>query len=203
MYSYIKGKVAARDGDKLIVENNGIGYELSVSYCTLSNVKIGADILIYTYLQVKQDGIALLGFLSAEEKSMFSRLITVGGVGPKSALAILGEIAPYDLAFAVAGGDSLKLSKVKGIGKKTAARIVLELREKIDLEERPADGASQGAVGADKTASSGNKDIDDVVVALLTLGFSSRQAYAAAENAAASGANGVEDILRDALKNIR
>ncbi|MDR2091044.1 MAG: Holliday junction branch migration protein RuvA [Clostridiales bacterium] len=194
MYSYIKGRVSEKEFDRLTLENNGVGYEILVSPNTLSLLKKGDEALIYTYFQVKQDGIALLGFPSKEEKNMFSRLITVTGIGPKSALAILSEISPYDLAFAIAQNDSVKLSKVKGIGKKTAARIVLELKEKIDLEEgvvlEKTDLSSIGGEGA------------AAAVALQALGFSKTDSVKAVEKAM-TAASGTENIIRAALRLIR
>jgi Holliday junction DNA helicase RuvA len=194
MYSYIKGRVTEKEFDRLTLENNGVGYEILASANTLSLLKNGDEALIYTYFQVKQDGVALLGFQDKEEKSAFSRLITVTGIGPKNALAILNEISPYDLAFAIAKGDSVSLSKVKGIGKKTAARIVLELKEKIDLEDGVIVGKNDGApVGGEG---------EEAAVALQALGFSKSDAAKAVQKAMTT-VSGTENIIKTALKSMR
>jgi Holliday junction DNA helicase RuvA len=195
MYSYIKGKVTDKEFDRLILENNGVGYEILASSHTLALLERGDEALIYTYFQVKQDGVALLGFQDKEEKSAFSRLITVTGIGPKNALAILNEISPYDLAFAIAKGDSVRLSKVKGIGKKTAARIVLELKEKIDLE----DGI---IIGKNDAGASVGGDGEEAAVALQALGFSKSDAIKAVQKAMVA-TDGTENIIRAALKLVR
>jgi Holliday junction DNA helicase RuvA len=194
MYSYIKGRVTEKETDRLTLENNGVGYEILASANTLSLLNKGDEALIYTYFQVKQDGIALLGFQNKDEKSAFLRLVTVTGIGPKNALAILNEINPYDLAFAIAKGDSVRLSKVKGIGKKTAARIVLELKEKIDLEDGVIvdknDGATVGGEGG------------EAATALQALGFSKSDALKAVQKAMAT-TEGTENIIMAALKSMR
>ncbi|MDR2047141.1 MAG: Holliday junction branch migration protein RuvA [Clostridiales bacterium] len=194
MFSYIRGKITDKEAGRITVENNGIGYEIFVSSNTLAYFNRGDEALIYTYFQVKQDGAALLGFQNKEEKNMFSRLITVNGIGPKNALAILSGITPCDLAFAVAKNDPALLAKVKGIGKKTAARIVLELKEKIVLE----DGEVAGGAGSDGNGNLGG-GTDDAVVALQALGFARADALKAVGKAAAL-VSGTENIIRAALK---
>ncbi|MDR3263982.1 MAG: Holliday junction branch migration protein RuvA [Clostridiales bacterium] len=196
MYSYIKGKITDKESDRLIVDNNGIGYEILVSNNMLALLNAGDDALVYTYFHVKQDGVAILGFQSKEEKTMFLRLITVSGIGPKGALAILNEINPYDLAYAIARNDSARLSSVKGIGKKTAARIILELKEKIELSE------GLEAVSKDNIKEEMSRDVDDAAVALQALGFSKNDSVKAAAKAAES-VSGAENIIKTALKIIR
>ncbi|MDR3294151.1 MAG: Holliday junction branch migration protein RuvA [Clostridiales bacterium] len=194
MYSYIKGKVTEKNIDGIVVETGGIGYEILVSPNTSSRLTVGADAVVYTYYQVKQDGVALLGFQNRDEKNMFLRLITVSGIGPKNALAILGDITPYDLACAIAKNDAVLLSKVKGIGKKTAARIILELKEKITLEDQEA------VLDAAVTESGAGSDAS---VALQALGFSKNDALKALKKAAENGASTTEDLIRVALKLMR
>ncbi|MDR1906072.1 MAG: Holliday junction branch migration protein RuvA [Clostridiales bacterium] len=194
MYSYIKGKVASIELDRVVIENNGVGYEIFVSANTLARFKKGEEAEVYIYFQVKQDGIALLGFSCREEKNMFLRLITVSGIGPRSAQAILNEITPYELAYAIATNDGVKLSKVKGIGKKSAARIILELKEKINIEGEDA------AADVKRSAPVGG-DAEEAAVALQALGFSKGDAFAAAAKAA-EVASGIENIIRTALKLI-
>ena len=130
MYNYIKGKVVEVGLDKLVLENNGIGYELGVSGNTLADVSaaMGAEMKVFTYLYVREDTFALYGFSRAEEKTLFMRLIEISGIGPKLAMQILGGYDLATLTVAIATGDVKTLSKIKGLGKKTAELIVLNLK---------------------------------------------------------------------------
>lgn len=134
MFNFIDGKIVAKQEGIIVLENNGIGYELNVSNNTLVEVQNIADtVRIYTYLQVSENGISLFGFASENEKSMFLKLITVSGVGPKSAMAILSSMPLVDLVDCIVNQSVTMLSRAKGIGKKTAERLVLELKDKIDV----------------------------------------------------------------------
>ena len=129
MYSYIIGVVTQKDLGKITIENNGIGYEINVSNQTLDSITFENEpVKIYTYLNVREDDMSLYGFLSIEEKDMFLKLISVGGIGPKMALGILSEITITGLMNAIASEDLKRLCKVKGLGKKTAERLILELK---------------------------------------------------------------------------
>lgn len=134
MFSFIDGKVVSKQEGLIVLENNGIGYEIGVSNNTLVEIQnIDDTVRIYTYLQVKEDGISLFGFASENEKNMFLKLITVSGVGPKSAMAILSSMPLVDLVDCIINQSVSMLSRAKGIGKKTAERLVLELKDKIDV----------------------------------------------------------------------
>lgn len=133
MFNYIKGEVVSKEDGLLVLENNGIGFEIYVSNQAIMNLPAeGQNAFVYTYQNVKEDEISLYGFYCKEEKDMFLKLIEVNGIGPKMALGILSNIALTDLEIAILNQDTKILSKVKGIGGKTAERIVLELKDKIE-----------------------------------------------------------------------
>lgn len=135
MLNFIQGKLEDVDGNIITISANGVGFEIFVSQTTLSSLcEIGGDARVYTYLNMDmRDGeISLFGFSSKEEKKMFLNLTSVSGIGPKTAVTILGNVSLYDLASSIASGDSSVIARVKGLGKKSADRIVLELREKME-----------------------------------------------------------------------
>ena len=131
MIGYVYGKVMNIDGNTLLVENNGIGYEIICSASALARMNEKKEGGLYTYTQVKEDGISLFGFDTMEEKKMFLKLISVSGVGAKMGITVLGGMRLRDLALAIATSDVKMLSSIKGLGKKTAERIIVELREKV------------------------------------------------------------------------
>lgn len=188
MIDFICGDIVSVFDDSLVVENNGIGYCLTVPSNSLKNFSLGQKAQLFTYLQVKQDGIALFGFSSQEERSMFLRLITVSGVGPKMAATIMGGIKLKDLAMAIVNRDSQTLTSVKGLGKKLSERIILELNEKIT-------GLELGQ------AVSGGGVAEEAVGVLHTLGVSASNAAERVKQAVSGGAETVEQILDYALKN--
>ena len=139
MYSYIKGELVDVAGDHIVVDNNGIGYQMFISSSTHFHMPaIGEDVKVYTYLNVKEDALQLFGFLTKEELELFKLLITVNGIGPKNALGILGTLEPADLRFAIMAEDAKAISKAPGVGAKSAQRIIIELRDKIDSVETSA-----------------------------------------------------------------
>ena len=134
MYAYIKGRITEASENTLVIEAGGIGYEVAVSSYTASGTKPGADTTLYTYMSVREDGIGLFGFSSRDERSVFLKLISISGIGPKLALAILGGMPPKDLGVCIASGNAAALSSIKGVGKKTAERIIVELKDKMSAE---------------------------------------------------------------------
>ena len=150
MYNYIKGTLVAVEAGKVVLENNGIGYELGVSGNTLADAnEMGKEMKLYTYLYVREDVFALYGFSRAEEKTLFMRLIEISGVGPKLAMQILGGYDLGTLTVAIATGDVKTLSKIKGLGKKTAELIVLNLREQVAVDMADAASEIGGAMEED------------------------------------------------------
>ncbi|MDE7192164.1 MAG: Holliday junction branch migration protein RuvA [Clostridia bacterium] len=200
MYYSITGKVIFYEEGKVVLENNGIAYELGVSSNTLSAfAKKGETVTAYTYLKVAEDEMSLYGFFSKEEKAMFINLISVSGVGPKTALQILSGIDLQRLAIAIVNSDSKTLSKVKGLGKKTAERIILELKEKIAEVGGGDDGDGFfGLLGGDDTSK--DEVVNDAVLALVSLGISKTEAVKAV--AVARGkSDKLENIITLALRS--
>ena len=134
MISYIIGIVDSVESDRVIIENNGIGYNIFMPQTSLEIIGIGEEIKIYTYLSVREDAMQLFGFLSKDELELFKKLIGVSGVGPKGGLAIISACPGDSLWMAIISGDDKAISKAQGIGAKTAQRIIIELKDKIDTE---------------------------------------------------------------------
>ncbi len=175
MISYISGALKYITEESIIVDNGGIGYNISVSPKTIGLLpQIGESVCIYTYMSVSESGISLYGFYSAEELELFNRIIGVSGIGPKGALGILGAVSPSQFIMAVLTDDIKTLSSAPGIGKKTAQRLVLELKDKLDsakaIDTDGLDVASFSADGGEK---------EEAVEALVVLGFSKADAVKA------------------------
>lgn len=194
MIGYIKGKLLSHYDGTVILENNGIGYEIMCSASVYQDVLNNKGGEVFTYLAVKDDGISLYGFISPEEKEMFLKLITVSGVGPKMGITVLSNMSLKDLAIKIASSDVKGLSSVKGLGKKTAERIILELREKI------------GEVEGDATQISMPTKVEvdnDAVIALMSLGFTKAESVKVLTEGIEKGVTGLENLIAYALKNIR
>ena len=196
MFNYIKGKKEYSANGVLVVENGGIGYELNVSSACETAFFDKIDVKVYTYLAVREDDVSLYGFYSLQEKEMFLQLVSVSGIGPKVALAILSGISVDKLASNIISQDVTALNKVKGVGKKTAARIVLELKDKITKDYQDAEESKKTAVATDNTVEVN----EEAVMALMTLGFTRKEATAKVANVAVDGMS-VEEIVFNALKN--
>lgn len=202
MIGYLKGKVKYLAPDCVLLDVNGVGYEVICSgaaFSRLSGVKAGEDGEVYTYLQVKEDGLALFGFADRREKELFLKLTSVQGVGAKLAIALLSSMRAEDVSEAIATADAKRLSSVKGLGKKTAERIILELHGKISADELLG-GESAGA-GARVAALPAEED-DDAVSALMNLGFTKQESARAVERAKGTGAKTVEQIIAAALRGM-
>lgn len=196
MIGFIKGKILAITPEYALIETaGGLGFEVMCSYSAFSSLAGKSEGELYTYLQVSENGAALYGFSSQEEKNMFLKLITVSGVGPKSGIAVLSGLNVTDLATAIATSDVKRLSQVKGLGKKTAERIILELREKVT-----APVSAQSGKGAPVISISDGDE--DAVVALMTLGFTRSESEKAIARARAQGAQSIEEIIGAALKSM-
>lgn len=183
--------------DTAVIDVNGVGYEVYCSASAFSRMTAGAVCEVYTYLQIsEQNGATLYGFSSAEEKNMFLKLVSVSGVGPKMGIAVLSSMDCSALAAAIATQDVKRLSSVKGLGKKTAERIILELREKVGALPQPS---VNSGVAAAVLPDDGD---EDAVVALQTLGFTRAESAKAVAAAKAGGARGIEEIIMQALKGM-
>jgi len=194
MFAFIKGNLINLYENLAIIENNGIGYEIAISSNTFTEIANKKEVLLYTYLQVKEDGFTLYGFNSLDEKKMFLNLLTVSGVGCKVALAVLSGMSLTDLAVSIANENISLLSRVKGIGKKTAERIILELKEKVAKETAKISG---GEVLTFKGSA------EDAYSALIALGLTRSECLTAVKQALENGANSTEEIITFSLKNIR
>ena len=195
MIGYIKGKVLSFLDGTVILENNGIGYEITCSSSVYQKLIAQGSGEVYTYLAVREDGISLYGFINLEEKNMFLKLISVSGIGPKMGITVLSNMSLSDLAVKIATSDVKGLTAVKGMGKKTAERIILELREKIT-----ADVSEDTPIFKQETVSD---DDQDAIIALMSLGFTKQECVPAIKKAKENGATTIEQLIAFAIKNIR
>lgn len=202
MISYLRGRVLTTTAETVILDVNGVGYE---AYCTgsaFSKMTQGEIAELYTYLQVKEDGVTLFGFATPKEKELFLKLISVSGVGPKMGISILASLSADEFAQAVATADVKRLSAVKGLGKKTAEKIVLELHGKISAAEViSASGDSMTATLAETPVAAKLSAVDEEAVsALMGLGFTRNESMQAVKKAHDLGAATVEEIIMKALQ---
>ena len=196
MYAHIEGLVAEKSADGLVLDCGGVGYLLSVSRNTLAAAPaVGESMKCYTLLSVREDALELFGFATREEKRMFERLKSVGGVGPRMALLILSALPVRDLSIALVTGDIQALCRVPGIGKKIAQRLVLELRDKVEDEQLTAGtGTAPLAAAPDQPAS-------EAIQALMALGDGAGEAAQAVARVA-DKAQAVDELVRLALKGM-
>lgn len=197
MYAFISGTIDYIDPNGLVVvDNNGIGYNVNVSLNTLADLpQKGEKTKLYTYTHIKEDAFSLFGFLSHAEKNMFIKLIDINGVGPKMALGILSGITTTALALAVANSDVKSLSSIKGVGKKTAERIILELKEKVDI------AANDFVITNSTLKISSSKEINDAIEALVALGINKNDAIRAVQKASET-AKDTNAIITLALRSM-
>ncbi len=194
MYAHFDGVVAEKTAESIVLDVNGVGYLLQVSAQTLSLAPpAGGRMKLYAALSVREDALELFGFHSREEKRMFERLRSVSGVGPRLALAILSAMPLSELSIALVAGDAAALTRVPGIGKKTAQRLVLELRDKVDNAELTGQSAA-AAVPAGSAES-------EAIAALMALGYASSEA-ARAVSAVAGKAAKADEMIFLALKSL-
>lgn len=198
MIAFVRGMLAEIGEGKLIVDCGSIGYEVNVPSSVTGAVRVGSEILLYTFLNVREDEMSLFGFLDRDSLSMFRLLITISGIGPKGALGVLSVMSVQDLRFAVLAGDAKAISRAPGIGAKTAQRIVMELKDKVSVGEAFGDAGTGGNLSsalsdADSSAKS------DAVIALTELGFGSSDALRAVSKVDVTGKS-ANQILKEALK---
>lgn len=179
MFNFITGTVEVFLQDGIILNNNGIGYKVFLSEIAMKKLPSlelnseNKEVRIFVHMSVKEDGITLFGFLSAEELDIFEKLITVSGVGPKSSLSLLSRASPKDIITAIITGDEKTLSLGKGIGKKMVQRIILELRDKVDIK------STIGLSNEEFDNIDENEDVKDAIDALVALGFSNGEVITA------------------------
>ena len=204
MISYIKGELAEILPDVIVVEANGIGYNIYVPGSVLGELpSVGSEVKIYTYMNVKEDECSLFGFLTRDDLSMFKMLICVNGIGPKAALGALSNITADDLRFAVLSDDVNLIKSCPGVGAKTAQRLIIELKDKLKVEEA-FEMALNNRNKANAAAEQDNSIIvmNDAVEALVSLGYSSKDAIKAVKKVDDIDKKNSEAILKEALKSL-
>lgn len=203
MIAFVRGLLTGKDEDGVVVEAGQVGLEIRVPLSVLEQLPpVGEEVKLYTYFQVREDGMSLYGFLSQQEKKLFKQLLGVNGVGPKAALGILSALRPEDLRIALISGDAKAIAKAPGVGMKTAQRLILDLKDKMSMDElteswMEANGkpvmqaeADSGLVGAAKEA----------VQALVALGYTNVEASKAVKKVELAEGMTAEDVLRASLK---
>ena len=196
MIAHLRGKLLSKEPGQAIVEAAGVGYDVAISVPTFTALpSLGAETALHIHTQVSEDQIALFGFLDREEKRLFERLITVSGVGPRLAIKMLSGLSPERTVQAIRGQDHAQLTRIPGVGKKLAERLVVELKDKLnDFAAAPARTAVAGAA------------VDDVLSALVNLGYQQPASEKAIEQAIAKDAalkDNFDELFRAALKVIR
>ena len=207
MFYYIEGKLAHLDYAFAVVDAHGVGYKLTITQSTYEampphlSVSEAPTVRLYTYMAVREDGIELFGFASERELEAFKLLITVSGVGPKAAVSILSVFTPDKLAISIMNEDTKAIAKANGIGAKTAARIVLELKDKISKSFGESYPTSTATSGPAVSVPTGSSKLSDAQSALLVLGYTKSEIAAALRGVDVSSKE-TDDIIRIALKNL-
>lgn len=204
MIAYVNGILENLEEGNAVIDVNGFGVNVNISGSTMDRMPgIGEMVKLYTYTNVKEDTFSLFGFLSRDELNLFKMLITVNGIGPKGGLAVLSVLSPDDLRFAIISGDSASIAKAPGVGKKTAERITLELRDKIRVSEDDLLSPSVAASGDDLTGDAAAAK-DEAVAALVALGYNSSDAVKAVRKVIKSSEASLdtEVLLKLALKEM-
>ena len=203
MISFVRGPLAAVEEDSVVIEAGGVGLEIRVPLSVLEQLpSLGEEVKMYTYFQVREDAMSLYGFLNRQDREMFRQLIGVNGVGPKAALGILSTMTPDDLRMAIVTGDAKAISRAPGIGPKTAQRLILDLKDKVSMEEvlgnlaLPSDGGTSAALG---TIGMGEA-AKEAVQALVALGYSNMEANKAVKQVEVTETMTAEDVLKASLR---
>ena len=206
MIAYIRGTLAYIEPEEsmAVLETGGIGYRILMSGRDLDLLPVaGEELRLYTYLQVREDAFVLFGFFTREDRKLFQQLLSVNGIGPKAALGVLSALSADDLRFAVLADDAKAIAKAPGIGLKTAQKLILELKDKLSLEEafeaRLENSQAKAAAGAAPDLSEAR---NEAVEALTALGYSASDSLKAVRKVEAADGMNVEDILKAALKYI-
>ncbi len=201
MIAYIRGKVAHLTETKVIVDVHDIGYQIFITARDASAMPpAGGEVLLHTFFNVKEDAMQLFGFLSKDDMEIFKLLLGVNGVGPKAALGILSVMSADDVRFAVLADDAKTISKAPGIGTKTARKLILELKDKVSLEDAFEKRLENQAGAPVPTVE--NDAVSEAVQALTALGYSSADALKAVRKADIAEGMTTEEILKSALKNM-
>ena len=202
MIGYIKGTIEEKLEDRIILENQGIGWEIFVPAALLGgDIRTGDPVKLFTYLHVREDAMQLFGFFSRDDLEIFRLLLNVSGIGPKGAMGILSALSADDLRFAVLSDDAARIAKAPGIGKKTAQKLILELKDKFRLEdafEKKLEHMEEPVLSGEAAGNAGS----DAVQALVALGYSGTEALQAVRKVHADETMDSEAILKAALRFI-
>lgn len=194
MFAYIKGRLEIKLNNYVVIETTGVGYKIFISESAMERVgEVGETVKVYTHYHVREDDISLYGFVSSEELRMFELLILVSGIGARSALTILSNILPSEFALAVITNDTSKLVKIPGIGAKTAARIILELKDRLKAEDGISKESAKSMI-KNKT----DDNYEEAIMALKVLGYSKYEIEKTLEKIDQQDSK-VEDIIKKAL----
>ena len=200
MISFVRGKVAWTDTESVILDNHGIGYGIKTVQRTLAKAGIGQEMMLYTHFYVREDTMALYGFETREELSVFGLLLGVNGIGPKVALSVLSTLTVEELYFAVFADDKKTIARTPGIGPKGAQRMIMELKDKLKLEDLDSvggEGASREGAGPDPR--SHTDQMADTIEALVALGYTNGEAYRAVTGVAGAQEMDAGLLLKKAL----
>ena len=198
MISYIRGELVALEEDRIIVDVGGVGYGIYMSGQAMGMLpRTGSQVKIHTYLNVKEDAMKLYGFLTRDDLEVFKLVIGVSGIGPKGGLGILSSLTPDELRFAVMAKDVKAISAAPGIGTKTAETLILELKDKVNIED-VLNHQTEGAGAPAEQETQGL--LSDAVQALVALGYGNTEALRAAKQVEIGESTTVEDVLKGALK---
>jgi len=203
MYYHIEGILSYKDAGLAVVDCAGVGYKLNISYTTYSRLpEVGKQVKLFTHLVVKEDSLDLIGFGDLSEKSMFLMLLTISGVGIKVATSVLSALSPERFAYAVASGDYKEIATANGVSAKTAQKIILELKDKIDKESvrSSRSGGDEGQYTADPSLPVAGNIRGDAAVALMALGYSRNEAADALKDVDMS--KPLEEVIKLALRNL-
>lgn len=200
MISYIRGELVYIENEKVIVDVGGVGYGIYMSAQAMGLLpQTGNEVKIHTYLNVREDAMQLFGFLTRDDLNVFRLLISVSGIGPKGGLSILSKLSPDDLRFAVMTGDVKAISAAPGIGKKTAEKLIIELKDKLHIEDVLTHATEQRP--ADTAADNSGAVQSEAVQALVALGYGSTESLRAVRQVQTDNPT-VEDVLKEALKKM-
>lgn len=200
MYAYFIGKITYMTADTVVLEVNNIGYNIKVSAQTIQNLgHLSGEVKLYTYTNVKEDALGLFGFLTREELELFKMMLTVNGIGPKGALSILSTLSVDTLRFAILSGDAKSIAKAPGVGAKSAERLIIDLKDKINAEDVFTLNSSESNAVIVTQESPAKKE---AIEALTALGYSATDALKAVNQITCAEDTTVEEILKQALKVI-
>jgi Holliday junction DNA helicase RuvA len=193
---FVEGIIEYIDVDKIVVNNNGVGYNVFMPASQIDTLNVDETVRVFTYLNVREDAMQLFGFLTRDDLEVFKLLITVNGIGPKGGLAVLSTITTDDLRVAVISEDAKAISKAPGIGAKTAQKVIIELKDKLNLED-----VLEPKLDANFQVND-NNSMSEAVMALVALGYSQADAYRAVKSIDNIEELDVENVIKMALKKI-